>query len=119
VVGGPAAQPVAVLADGGRHLVLQTYTRDDRALLRVVDTADGELVRRRKFGLTVGPLDFGKRRIVLTEWGQRPRQQRTFWWKPFTNRVARIADRPGYIADVSADRVGVSSATPTWTGARR
>jgi hypothetical protein len=119
VVGGPADQPVAVLADGGRHLVLQTYTRDDRSLLRVVDTADGNVVRRRKFGMTVGPLDFGKRRMVLTEWGQRPRQQRTFWWNPFTNRLARIADRPGYIADVSADRVGVFLRDPYSGGCQK
>jgi hypothetical protein len=53
--------------------------------------------------MTVGPLGFGKRRMVLTEWGQRPRRQQTFWWNPFTNRVVMIADRPGYVADVSAD----------------
>jgi hypothetical protein len=119
VVGGRGDQPVAVLADGGRHLVLQTYTRDDRALLRVVETADGDVVRRRKFGRSVEPLDFGKRRMVLTEWGERPRQQRTFWWNPFTNRVTRIADRPGYVADVSADRVGVFLRDPYLGGCQK
>jgi hypothetical protein len=107
LVAGPGSQPVALLAAGGRHVVLQSYTRDDRALLRVADTADGDVVRRRTFRTTVGPLDFGMRRMVLSEWGRYPRQQRTFWWNPFTNRVAKIADRPGYIADISSDRVGV------------
>jgi hypothetical protein len=119
VAGGPSDQPVAVLADGGAHLVLQTYTRDDRVLLRVVDTVRGVVVRKRAFGIAVSPLDFGKRRMVLTEWGRRPLQQRTFWWNPFTNRVAKIADRPGYIADVSSDRVGVFLRDPYLGGCQK
>jgi hypothetical protein len=119
VAGGSGDQPVAVLADGGAHMVLQTYNRYDRVVLRVVDTADGAVARRRTFPTSVSPLDFGTRRMVLTQWGRRPQQQRTFWWNPFTNRVAKIADRPGYVADISADRVGVFLRDPYLGGCQK
>lgn len=119
IVGGAGTQPTVLPAEGGAYVVLQSYTRDDRSLLRVIDTSTGDLVRRRAFRITVTPLDFGKRRMVLSEWGRRPRQQRTFWWNPFANRASRIANRPGYAADVSANRVGVFLRDPYLDGCQK
>ncbi len=120
VAGGPAYQPDLPkrLADGGAHLVTTTY-RDNRTLLRVVDTRSGEVVKRRVFGRAVTPLDFGQRRMVLSQWGRRAATQRTFWWNPFTDTTVKIADKPGYIADISTDRVGVFLGDPYLGGCQK
>lgn len=112
VLGGPGYRPDLLLADGGGHLALNRYTRDNRARLGIFDTTTGELVRERTFRRTVTPLDFGVRRMVLSEWGANPRQERTFWWNPFTNAVVKITDKPGYIADITAGRLGLSLGDP-------
>lgn len=119
VVGGPGYQPEVLLADGGGHVVVSHYTRERTIVLRVVDTGSGELLRRRQFPLTVSALDVGRRRMVLSEWGSRPRQQRTFWWNPFTDRTVRLAGHPGYTADISADRLGLMLGDPYLGGCQK
>lgn len=115
VLGGPGYPPDLLLADGGAHVVINRYVRG-RARLGVFATSTGDLVRQRTFRGTVTPLDFGVRRMVLSEWGSKPRQQRTFWWNPFRNAAAPIADKPGYIADITADRLGLSLGDPYQDG---
>lgn len=119
VAGGPGYQPDLRLASDGAHVVTSTYTRKDRNLLRVVDTRTGEVVGRRVFGTSVQPLDFGKRRLVLSEWGRRPERQRTFWWNPFSGRTTKIADKPGYIADIALGRIGVMLGDPYQGGCQK
>lgn len=119
VTGGASYQPDLRLADGGAHVVTSTYTRDDRTVLRVVDTSTGEVVKRRLFGRGVQPLDFGQRRMVLSQWGRRPAAQRTFWWNPFSDGTAKIADKPGYIADIETNRVGVFLGDPYLGGCQK
>lgn len=119
VAGGPTDAPQVLLADGGAHVAVLGYTKQDEAALRVVDTSTGALVRRREFRITVTPLDFGTRRMVLGEWGGKRAHQRTFWWNPFTNRTVMIADKPGYNADVSADRFGVYLGDPYMDGCQK
>jgi hypothetical protein len=119
VVGGPGNLPSVEAADGGAYVVVESYTRENRTLLRVADTTTGDVVRRRLFGRTVTLLDFGKRRMVLGEWGARAARQRTFWWNPFANRTRAIADKPGYIADISSDRLGVHLGDPYMGGCQK
>jgi len=119
IAGGPSYAPQVLLADGGAHVALLGYTKRDESALRVLDTSAGSLVRRRVFGTTVSPLDFGTRRMVLGEWGRKRARQRTFWWNPFNNRVVKIADEPGYIADISADRFGVYLGDPYMDGCQK
>lgn len=116
VLGGPGFRPDLILADGGAHVVINRYLRGDRAQLAVFDTVTGARTRIRTFRGNVTPLDFGVRRMVLSEWGSSPRQQRTFWWNPFTGTSAPIADKPGYVADITADRLGLSLGDPYQDG---
>lgn len=110
VAHGRASQPSARLADGGGHVVLEVQRRRG-TVLRVLDAVTGRLVARRAFGY-VSVLDFGPRRMVLGQWEQGGMPARTFWWNPFNDRTPRIARHSGYIADVSADRVGVFLGDP-------
>jgi len=119
IAGGRGYAPDLLAAEGGAHVVALGYTRKDRAALRVFDTRDGRLVRRRVFGRTVNPLDFGRRRMVLAEWGSRAKQQRTFWWNPFSDKTAKVADKPGYVADIAADRLGVHLGDPYLGGCQK
>lgn len=110
LAGGRGALPAALLADGGSHVVLTAHRRRGH-LVRVLDASTGEEVRRRDFGY-VEVLDFGTRRMVLSRWGDRQQRPRTFWWDPFTDRTTTIVDRTGYVADISADRLGVFTRDP-------
>ncbi len=107
------------LAEGGAHIVTSTYRRDLRTVLRVVDTTTGQVVKSRVFGRGVTPLDFGPRRMVLSQWGRRAAAQRTFWWNPFTDSTVKIADKPGYIADISTNRLGVFLGDPYLGGCQK
>lgn len=97
--------PRALLAEGGAHVVLVSY-RDDDVVVRVIDTATGDRDAKRVFphGQV---LDVARRRMVVTQWWDRSDEGRTFWWNPMNDRTPRIADQSGYIADVSADRLGL------------
>jgi hypothetical protein len=117
VAGGPSAQPVATLAAGGAHVALEGYQRRG-ILLRVLDTHTGEVVGRRESGY-VSVLDFGERRMVVGQWENGTTPSRTFWWNPFNGKVAKIADKAGYIADIDADRVGVFTADPYLGGCQK
>lgn len=110
IASGRASQPSAHLADRGGHVVLEVQRRSG-TVLRVLDAADGGLVARRAFG-DASVLDFGARRMVLGRWQQGAAPGRTFWWNPFTDRTAPIARHSGYLADVSADRVGIFLGDP-------
>lgn len=117
VAGGRASQPNGRLADGGGHVVLEIQRREG-TVLWVVDAFTGRLVARRAFGY-VSVLDFGPRRMVLGQWEHRATPARTFWWNPFNDRTPRIARHSGYIADVSADRVGVLLGDPYRGGCQK
>ncbi len=117
VAGGPAAQPTGTLADGGDHVVLEGYRRNG-SVLRVLDAVTGEQVARRDFPY-VSVLDFAERRMVVGQWESRSSSARTFWWNPFNDRVAKIAGKAGYIADIAADRVGVFTADPYLGGCQK
>lgn len=117
VAGGPGTQPPATLADGGAHVVLEAYRRRGN-VLRVLDAVSGEQVARRAFPY-VSVLDFGERRMVVGQWENRSTPARTFWWNPFTDKLARIAGKAGYIADISADRVGVFLDDPYLGGCQK
>lgn len=110
VAGGPGPRPEAHLAEGGDHVVLSMPRRRGR-VLRVLDAGTGDLVRRRAFG-HVEVLDVGERRMVMSRWGDRATPAATFWWNPFSDRTSRIADHAAYIADITADRVGVFLGDP-------
>ena len=117
VAGGPATQPPATLAEGGAHVVLETYRRKGN-VLRVLDTVSGEQVARRAFTY-VSVLDVGERRMVVGQWENRSAPARTFWWNPFTDRVSKIAGKAGYIADIAADRLGVFLDDPYLGGCQK
>lgn len=117
VAGGPGALPPATLADGGGHVVLEVYRRRGN-ILRVLDAVTGEQVARRRFAY-VSVLDFGDRRMVVGQWQNRSTPARTFWWNPFTDRLAKIAGKAGYVADISADRVGVFLDDPYLGGCQK
>jgi hypothetical protein len=117
LAGGPASQPAAHLADGGGHVVLEGYRRGG-SVLRVLDTTTGELVARRDF-LYVQVLDVASRRMVIGQWQNGESRARTFWWNPFNDKTVRIAARAGYIADVSADRIGVFLDDPYLGGCQK
>lgn len=103
---GPRSQPEqAHLAEGGAHVVLASERRSG-TVVRVLDTATGDLVTKRSFPY-VSILDFAKRRMVISPWETRSVRARTFWWNPFTDATTRIAGTGGYIADVSTDRLGL------------
>lgn len=119
IAGGPRSWPEFRLSDGGAHVALLTYTHDDKALLRVVETATGDVVRARTFPQSVSPLDFGSRRMVLGDWGSGRRSARTYWWNPFSNRTLTIAEKAGYIADISADRFGFFTKDPYLGGCQK
>lgn len=117
VAAGRASQPSAHLADGGRHVVLEVQRRRG-TVLRVVDSVTGRSVARRSFA-NVSVLDFAARRMVLAQWQQGATPGRTFWWNPFTDRTPRVARHSGYIADVSANRVGVFLGDPYQGGCQK
>ncbi|NYD42372.1 hypothetical protein [Nocardioides panaciterrulae] len=85
-------------ADQGRH----------RTGIRVWDSRDGRLEAHRRFLGAVNILDFAGTRMVLGGWGP----DRTFWWNTGTDGTRRIAQRPGYAAKISADRVATYDRDP-------
>ncbi len=116
--GGPSEQPEqAFLAEGGAHVVLESPGRVG-SVLRVLDTATGDLVAKRTFP-NASVLDFAQRRMVIGQWENRSVRSRTFWWNPFKDRTTRIAGMAGYIADVSADRVGIFTGDPYEGGCQK
>lgn len=100
---GKGDVPEPHLSDDGSHVVL-VRVGNRRTRLTVVDTRNGHVLRDRRFPTYIDVQDYGSRRMVLSEWTNR---SRTFWWNPHTNRRVRISGQPAYIADISADRVGL------------
>jgi hypothetical protein len=106
VFGGRNEPPERALLDpGAAHVVLESYGRTG-TVLRVLDTATGEVVAKRSFR-NASVLDFAKRRMVVAQAQGRSLRPRTFWWNPFNDTTSRITGSSGYIADVSLDRLGV------------
>ena len=115
---GPEEQPEqAILAQGAAHVVLERY-RNGNSILRVLDTATGDLVDERTFP-NASVLAFAKRRMVVGQWENRTVRAQTFWWNPFNDQTTRIADRSGYIADVSNDRLGLLTGDPYEGGCQK
>lgn len=96
--------PLAIASDDGSHVALIRFGQD-RSRLTVADSWDGAVLRDRRFLGHLEVMDYGPRRLVLTQWPG-PRS-RTFWWNPHNNRQVRISNRPALLADVSADRVSL------------
>jgi hypothetical protein len=102
--------PLAIASDDGGHVAL-VRNGPHRTRLTVVDSASGAVLRDRWFSGYVQVMDYGPRRLVLTEWPG-PRS-RTFWWDPHGDRQVRISNRPALVADVSADRISLSLPGPS------
>lgn len=118
LTGGPKDQPEqALLAQGGAHVVLERY-RDGSSILRVLDTATGDLVAKRTVP-NASVLAFGQRRMVISQWENRSVRSRTFWWHPFSGKTTQIAGKTGYNADVSSDRLGLFTDDPYAGGCQR
>lgn len=96
--------PLAIASDDGSRVVL-VRVGPHRTRFTVVNSATGAVLRDRRFRGHIEVLDYGPRRLVLTEWPGR--RSRTFWWNPHNNRQVRISNRPALLADVSADRVSL------------
>lgn len=115
---GPNEQPErAELSDGGAHVVLESYAHG-RSILRVLDTATGDLLAKRVFP-NASVLAFGQRRMVVAQWEDRSVPSRTFWWNPFNDRTSRVSGLAGYIADVSSDRLGLFTGDPYAGGCQK
>ena len=96
--------PFAIASDDGSHVAL-VRVGPHRTRVTVVSGATGAVVRHRWFRGHIETMDYGPRRLVLTEWPGR--RSRTFWWNPHNNRQVRVSSRPALLADVSADRVSL------------
>lgn len=101
--GEPVVEAAWASADGS-HVALVRHGQA-RTRVTVRDSRTGALLRHRGFRGYLEPLDYGRRRMVLTQWpGER---SRTFWWDPHDNRQVRISRRPGLAANVPANRVAL------------
>lgn len=92
------------LSHDGSHVVLSRFG-DKHTRIRVLDARSGELLRVRTFSGFPTVVEYTDRRVILSFWSSR--RTGTLSWNPRTNRTVRIADQPAYIADVSADRLGL------------
>ena len=118
LAGGPRDQPErGILAEDGAHVVLERY-RDGNSILRVLDTATGDLVAKRTVP-NASVLAFAQRRMVISQWENRSVRSRTFWWNPFSGRTTQIAGKTGYNADVSSDRLGLFTDDPYAGGCQK
>lgn len=97
-----------VLSRDGAQIGLASGSTADHTRLRVWSAADGHRQALRRFVGSVSILDFDARRMVLGGWGP----NRTFWWNTRTDATRRIVDRPGYNADIRADRLAVYTKDP-------
>lgn len=101
---GGSNVPLPLASDDGSHVAL-LRTNGARTRVTVRNSLTGKVLRRRSFAGSVEMLDYGTRRLVLTEWAAR--RSRTFWWNPHNNAQVRISRRPAHLAEVSADRVSL------------
>jgi hypothetical protein len=96
------------LSDDGADLVTTPKQSARRTTLRVLDARTGDLVRARTFRGTVDVLDADGSRAVLGSWSP----NRTFWWNYRSDSTRTINHRPGYFADIRADRVASYTKDP-------
>lgn len=101
-----------VVSDDGDHLLSVPSVSADRTVVRVFDARTGDLVRERTFPGSVSVLDAHDGRAVLGSWGP----DRTFWWDFVADSTRRISNRPGYAADIAADRVASYTGDPYLDG---
>lgn len=94
------------LSGDGTQLAWADQRHDTR--IRVWDSRSGQLQTHRRFAGAVNILDFEETRMVLGGWGP----DRTWWWNTASGSTRRIADRPGYAAEISADRVATYTGDP-------
>ena len=97
-----------VLADDGSQIASPTSSRSSGTRVRVFDAVDGTKQADRRFRGSVSVLDLDGGHLVLGGWGP----ERTLRWDTGTDATRRIADRPGYAADISADRLAVFTKDP-------
>ncbi len=101
-----------VLSDDGTQIGRASGQTARHTLLVVWSALDGHRQASRRFNGSVSILDGDGHRMVLGGWGP----NRTFWWNPAKNTTARIADRPGYAADIGADRLAMFTKDPFFGG---
>ena len=109
--------PEPHLSATGARVALESWTRRDGTLIRVVDTRSGQVVRSRAFGGPVEVLSHARRRLVLSEFTSE--RTRTFWWNPFHDTTTRISRLPGYRADIPQNRLGLFEGDPYSGGCQR
>ncbi|HEU5035847.1 MAG TPA: hypothetical protein VFT70_02500 [Nocardioides sp.] len=100
------------LSDDGQELVTTPAQSARRTTLRVLDARTGDVVRARTFPGVVDVLDADESRAVLGSWSP----NRTFWWNYRTNGTKLVNHRPGYFADIRADRVASYTRDPYLDG---
>jgi hypothetical protein len=104
------ADPSALTLSGdGEHLVVVDDRRAPRRTTVTVRSArDGAVVARRAVRGSASVLDMEEGRLVLGAWGP----GRTWWWNALSGATKRIADRPGYAADISGNRLASYTRDP-------
>ncbi|GAW49138.1 MULTISPECIES: hypothetical protein [unclassified Nocardioides] len=97
-----------VLSDDGDHLLSTPSYSAHRTVVRVLDATTGDPVQERTFPGSATVLSADGGRAVLGSWGP----DRTFWWDFVADDTRRISNRPGYAADIDADRVASYTGDP-------
>jgi len=84
---------------------------EDRSVLHVIDTATGERVLTKRFGLPwVGVLDYRGHRLVLSSFTSAA--ERTWIWSTKDGFVRVVAEKAGYLADLATDRLALYTKDP-------
>lgn len=111
VLAVPAAHQV-MLASDGTTLIRTAQRRVEgvwRTVLHLHDPVTGTETDRRRFSGIVDVLDAEAGRAVLSSWTPR---ERTLLWDLVADTTEELARQRGYLADLSADRLGTFTKDP-------
>lgn len=95
-------------ADGTQIADARYFHRRGTTRIRVYDATTGERTARRAVKGSASVLDMDEGRMVVGAWGP----NRTFWWNVTSDATRRIADQPGYAANIRADRLATVTKDP-------
>ena len=95
------------LADDGTQIASPRYRRQETRV-RVFSAVDGTVQATARFNGSVSVLDLDAGRMLLGGWSP----NRTFLWDIEPGTTAKLVGRPGYEADISADRLATLTKDP-------
>lgn len=108
--------PATLSADGS--MLATTTGNRDVTRVTITDTFTGDVIRSRRFSAGwAGVLDFVGNRVVLSAFTSD--DHRTWLWNLRLRSVRNIMNRPGYLADLTNDRLAVYTKDPYQGGCTR